>query len=669
MGLPAKTIAVGSIYSLVALIGAAAGQTSTGSNFDPPVRPGVTELVSTASDGVQGNANSGTDCQQATGDFVAVSDNARFVAFRSSAGNLAANDVNGTVLDDVFVKDRRTGKTELVSVTALGLGFSPPTSSPLLQSCLRIAGVAISGNGRFVAFSDGAPLMSDDRAPAQWDVFVYDRVKGSTELVSVNGDGEQANGDSGREGISLSEDGRFVAFTSRASNLSDAAQPPLCTTTAGLPTLATFTCEEQIYVHNRAEDTTELVSLKSDGSVADDRVLYPSISDDGRFVVFETGSALVPEDRNLCPQRGNLASLPTCDDVYLFDRKTDKTELVSVTREGTTGLERSFLHGWANAQAISSDGRYVLFSSQVTNLVPNQSISDGGYFVRDRKLDRTERVVPTSWGGNPPASGFGSISDDGRYVLGNYTVDATTTPNFVWFIHDRRTGQVDWLVQRQEAGNWWPTLDGRGQAMVWASSNPELVPGDGNDSYDVFVRDLGINKLGVAGFGQAWSPPAKSGDGALVSKATDITKLTVALRPELRGLYLKLDLDRMDPVIPGLPHVGTLYAFRFTVAGTDYEVRVQRTLTSASAPGGAGFVLLRCVDEHCVPVSDDLRGGYGTVGDSIVVSVPWDMLGSRKSLMKVSDLVAYTATSVEGSTKVRGRQIMDRVELDSVGVR
>jgi Tol biopolymer transport system component len=134
-----------------------------------------------------------------------LSSDGRFVAFRSSATNLVAGDTNG--FNDVFVHDRQTGITERVSVDSAGNQAADAHSN--LPS--------ISADGRFVAFQSKATNLVADDTNGDYDVFVHDRQTGTTERVSVDSAGGQADGSSGWP--SVSANGRFVAFHSRATNL------------------------------------------------------------------------------------------------------------------------------------------------------------------------------------------------------------------------------------------------------------------------------------------------------------------------------------------------------------------------------------------------------------------------------------------------------------------
>lgn len=157
---------------------------------------GKTKRVSVSSDEVQGDGASFHPSISADG---------RFVAFVSLATNLVDDDTNGW--HDILVRDRVLGTTEQVSLNSDGVGGNLVSLLP-----------SISSDGRFVAFeSNSTNLVDDDPNGTTTDIFVRDRMLGTTELVSVNSDGVEANGES-RE-PSISADGRFVAFASDASNL------------------------------------------------------------------------------------------------------------------------------------------------------------------------------------------------------------------------------------------------------------------------------------------------------------------------------------------------------------------------------------------------------------------------------------------------------------------
>lgn len=164
---------------------------------------GNTERVSVASDGSSANA----DSYNAYWGSLGISDDGRYVAFPSEASNLVLGDTNQ--VENVFVHDRLTGETERVSVS----GQENEANSGKYWTW-----VAISGNGRFVAFdSDADNLVSRDGNPLS-DIFVRDRAAGRTYLLDVNPAGTQGN-QGAQDQMALSADGRCAAFTSSSSNL------------------------------------------------------------------------------------------------------------------------------------------------------------------------------------------------------------------------------------------------------------------------------------------------------------------------------------------------------------------------------------------------------------------------------------------------------------------
>jgi Tol biopolymer transport system component len=293
---------------------------------------GETTRVSVNSAGVEANDGSVW--------LPAISDNGRVVAFESASTNLVPNDHNG--VRDVFVRDLKRGQTTRVSVSSSGEELISGHGVEELGTV-----PALSANGRFVAFSSrGKNLVEGDRN--DWDdIFVRDRKRGETTRVSISSSGAEGNASS-LFYPSISANGRFVAFTSWASNL--------------VPDDRQISNEEDVFVRDRRRGETTRVR---DGS----RGVYsgiPSITDNGRFVAFESASSdLVKGDLN------------HHTDVFLRDLKRGETTLLSVSSEGKQGNDESAF------PAISAhNGRFVAFSSSASNLVAGDRFNTFDTFVR-----------------------------------------------------------------------------------------------------------------------------------------------------------------------------------------------------------------------------------------------------------------------------------------------
>ncbi|MET0499011.1 MAG: hypothetical protein ABW106_12180, partial [Steroidobacteraceae bacterium] len=241
---------------------------------------------------------------------------------------------------------------------------------------------SISSDGRYVVFtSTGTTLVPGD-TNSRADIFVYDRQAGTTERVSVDSYGGQANGES--MSGSISADGRFVSFLSRASNL-----VPGDTNSAA-----------DLFVHDRTSGLTERANVDTYGVQSNADTFESAISATGRYVIFTSGASnLVPGDTN------------QVSDTFLRDRDTGTTERVGVGAGGVQG------NGSSHSYAVSADGRYVTFGSTASNLVAGDTNGVDDTFVRDRQAGTTERVNVGPTGKQALRSSQGAdMSDDGRYV-------------------------------------------------------------------------------------------------------------------------------------------------------------------------------------------------------------------------------------------------------------
>jgi uncharacterized repeat protein (TIGR01451 family) len=390
---------------------------------------GTTEIVSVSSRGRQGEGFSSSPD---------ISGDGRFVAFESDAANLVRGDRN--TITDVFRHDRETGETVLISV-----------SSDEQQGDASSHAPAISGDGRFIVFHANSPLVPED-TNENTDVYVRDVQTGTTALVSVALDGTAGNNSSFIQDIS--GDGRFVAFVSSATNL-------IANDANG--------STADVYVRDLQTGTTELASVGSDGTQAEIGFFdVPAISADGRFVAFSTFTSLVPEDTR-----------PFSLDIYLRDRQTDTTELISVSSDAVQGDGRSV------GPSISADGRFVAFQSDSANFASPDEPSGGFFpdediFVRDRQAGTTVRVSESSAGEEGNARSLGvDISADG--MVTSFSSDASNLvpndTNFVTdiFVHDERSAaSADLAVTKTDS----PDPVSRGGTLTYSI----VVSNQGPDS-------------------------------------------------------------------------------------------------------------------------------------------------------------------------------------------
>ncbi len=335
----------------------------------------------------------------------AISADGTTVAFQSLADNLVPNDTNGQY--DIFVRSLPDGPIERVSVTSAG--------EQAFQSSF---GPALSADGRIVAFSTTSSLVPTDTNRFS-DVYVHDRVISETVRVSVATDGTEGN--EGSSSLDISDDGRFIAFTSRASNLAP-NDMPLC---FGL------SCDD-VFLHDRNDGTTKRISVNSSGDGGNGHSRYPHISADGRFVVFQSyADNLVSNDVEMCFEEN-------CTDIFIYDRNTDSLSRVVSTVNGVVHS------GHATAPDISADGNTIAYQF----LADEQHEPCRGLeciLVYDRTSGAATVVTQAFDGGTPNGSSFTPVlSADGRFVafssVSSTLVENDNNGQYDVFLHER-TGQ------------------------------------------------------------------------------------------------------------------------------------------------------------------------------------------------------------------------------------
>jgi Tol biopolymer transport system component len=347
---------------------------------------------------------------------------------------------------------------------------------------------AISGDGRYVAFPSFASNLVPGDSNGTYDIFVHDRDTAKTERVSVGIDGSEANDSSQTAAlvhVRISDDGRLVAFASLATNL----------TPDGIP---------GVFVRDRQDGVTTLVSFNQAGRPIEGSVSVCDLSGDARFVTYRAGTRLFLRDLSARSSSliaagagcGNLSGdgrfvvyTDTTSQVLLLDRESGVTETVSVNAAGEPANEMS---DWPS---ISSDSRFVAFETLASNLDPGDSNGVTDVYLRDR-ASGTITLVSKDEAGLPAGGSLPQVSGSGGQVLFKQGTGLGSL-----LVHDSASGQREKVslnslgenanaaVPENTPAPQALSADGRFVAFETAASN--LVENDTNEAGDVFLRDRG----------------------------------------------------------------------------------------------------------------------------------------------------------------------------------
>jgi len=491
-----------------------------------------------------------------------ISENGRFTAFVSTAPEFVPGDTNG--LNDVFVRNNETGSVVRVSVGPLGLEANGKSDRP-----------SISADGRFVAFySDAWNLVVGDlqtfdvdscpTCPGLRDIFVHDRdpdgngifdeANGLTTRVSLSSTGTPANEFSTRP--ALSGDGRYVAYRSTATNL-------VTNITDG---------ERHIYIYDRNSGITVVADTNLFGEVADDRSDRPSLSGDGRFIAYQSDASNLTESSD--GTRSIYIHDRDGDGNGVFDDTSPLVSMVSKSSLGIPGDDASI------SPSVSSDGRFIEFSSVAANLVVGDTNDASDEFVHDQDFGTTVRVSVSAEGVGTspigPGSDRSSLSADGRYISFVSEADdlgfVDTNNNSDVFVRDRLAGSVTRIsipstgTGEANDDSDRPSISADGRIVAFYSDAWNLVLGDGQPYdptncpsctgvRDIFVHDrdpdsngifdegnstvvrVSVSSLGIAGNGTS-TRPRVSADGRFVSFVSNSTNLSPEAFNGLDQIYV-----------------------------------------------------------------------------------------------------------------------------------
>jgi len=554
----------------------------------------VLERVSVASDGQQSNGASYVS---------AISADGRYVAFDSDASNLVEGDTNGA--RDIFRHDRQTGETIRVNVAGDGAQANGISGYALV----------ISTDGRYVVFTSYASNLVVGDTNNKGDVFRHDCITGETIRCSVGSGGIQGNQVS--LDPAMSADGRYVVFSSGSTNLVSGD-----TNNKG-----------DIFLHDCQESITTRVSVASDGTQANGSSAIASISGDGRFVAF------ISDATNLSPLHSNIYL-----DVFLHDCQTGETIIVSNAYDGKPADN----HSWVTR--LSTDGRYLVFDSSATNLVPNDTNASGDVFVYYRPTAKRFRVSVSDDGAQAnAASGNAAVSADGRYVmfcsLASNLVPYDLNNSSDVFVHDLQNGRNQ-RVNLTSSGTQGTANSGRdnlagftpdGQYVCFEADATNLLPGDTNGVKDIYVASTAL-------------PP-------------DAPVVSVSLPAGWSMISLPLQPLDDDPaaVFPGLPITDNLW--RYDGALLSY-VGYWDIDPSEFGPMQVGEGYWLCLQQ---PATINYRG-YAAYPGPIPVQLPlagWHMIGQPREgdvLLSVCTVTNLT----DGLTEPYPEAAQTQSWLDSV---
>lgn len=445
-----------------------------------------------------------------------ISEDGNRIVFASDAANLVPGDTNGNT--DVFLYERLTCTITRVSVDSSGGQGSGRSWFP-----------AISANGRYMVFDSTAANLIDDDTNNTRDVFMRDLDTGITTIVSLSSDEEQ--GDLESYGASISADGRYIAFVSRATNF-DAF---------GFAAYSAF-------VRDTVAGTTELVTVSTSSGKSFGAVTNAAISADGCCIAFtSSGGDLVSGDGN-----GE-------EDVFVRDLSADQTERVSLPV--VPGEE---LNDYSILGSISHDGRYVTFHSHATNAIDGDNNTHADSFITDREADTTQLISQALSGvtGSDHAEvSRGWIGNEGRIVLFESRSAAFVTGdqnNAVdIFMRDQFTRQTT-LVSRVPGGalsdnnSHYGAMTPDGRYLVFTSDANNLVPGYENFWGDVFL--VRLPEISILRNVYATDTPSLSWSGVTWATGYELEVATDAAFTDIvyHNAALTVTDVSVDPLVPRL---------------------------------------------------------------------------------------------------------------------
>jgi Tol biopolymer transport system component len=393
-----------------------------------------------------------------------------------------------------FISARHRGRTAAVgSAVAVSVLLAGPAQAGATGSTELLSkspdgaaadgpssGASITPDGRYVAFASRAKnLSSTPDSDFGTDVFVRDTWTGVTRQISVGLNGAEADGDSSAPAIT--PDGRYVVFLSSADNL-----------VAG----DSGAGGNEVFVKDLKTGRTTRLFTGTHTQPNYGADYTPSISDDGATIAFDSSQTdLVPDDTN------------QVRDVFVWKRSTGKITRVSVSSSGTQAGSATTAFPDSRDAKISGDGKTVVFNSDADNLVTGDTNGISDIFLRSLTRNTTTRISvgphgeqATRAGASPEGSEFPSISANGKtvaYIGSQITgiVPEDTGGSTQIYVYNRVTGRTQ-LGVRSAAGELVndgvvaPALSADGRFLGFETGAQGVVTEDTDNVADAFLRDL-----------------------------------------------------------------------------------------------------------------------------------------------------------------------------------
>jgi Tol biopolymer transport system component len=549
----------------VAVLPVGAGMADAQTGSPAPTPPTVTSRVSVGSGGAQARGGGPSVIES-----VATSADGSVIAFVSNATNLVPGDANGVF--DVFIYEVVSGHTTRISVASDGSEATAPSQD-----------VALSADGKVVAFVSAAANLVPYDTNGQKDVFVRDRQSGTTTRVSMATGGTEATAASGQP--ALSADGRWVAFSSAAGELAPGDANGV----------------SDVFLHDRVGAITTRVSVDSAGGDPDGPSVAPDLSADGTVVAFESratdllqggadgnnladvfvaaGGAISRVDVGAPVPQGGDSGAPSLSpdgryvaytsaatniappdpypgtDVFVYDRTAGTTRRVSLA--GPNGAP----DGASHSADVLAAGTHLLvaFASDATNLVPGDTNEAPDAFVRDVSTDTTTRESVDAAGGEAAGASAAPqlAADGGLATFVSNAQNLTVTPGAPGTAEIYRRDRVSGALERVSGpggggvadgaeGSVSPALSAGGNVVAFSSQSPDLVPGDTNRTADIFLHDrhegttarVSVGNVGEQGNAGS-TDPAISADGRWVAFASEASNLVAGDSNGVSDVFLR----------------------------------------------------------------------------------------------------------------------------------